>query len=1560
MSEIKQNFAIVIGINNYTNLPKLKTAVCDAKELAKVLKQRYNYRVLELCDNKATKTELAKWIEALKKNKNKKQYSNSRILFYFAGHGFAEEAQDSELGKPAGYFMPQDAQEKNKNTWLSMEEVYETFSALNCHHLLMILDCCFAGRISWIGQGRNAARSRKLYQQSYDRFIKHKTEQIITSAAHDEEAQDLFRFGQRGKKNGNSPFAHLLLKVLKGDSEGGKDEFIKAIAQDGVITTQELFTYLQNELGAFAANQTPGLSQPRKYDPKSGEYVYLKGEYIFPLPKFNPDSLPKYELNKDTNPYKSLASFDTKDSHLFFGRTILSQQLADVVKQQPLTIVLGASGSGKSSLVKAGLIPTLKDESSEQQWQILAPMRPGGSPFKELNKILKQSQHGSSIVNLPLAEKIEILCRRLNYWAKDNSKSKILLVIDQSEELLTLSRNPQLAKDFLTLLTKLLNENLQLRIVLTLRSDFESQIRDTLDESNWQQAWQRGKFTVTPMNREELQQIIEEPAAQRALFFESPKLVHQLIDEAIDRVGILPLLSFTLSELYLKYLRAEENGERSDRTITQADYEQLGGVEGSLAQAAKRTYRELVEQKIDSSTINNVMLRMVALNGSEITRRRVSISELNYPEPIQQDVEQIINHFVNARLFTTGQDAEGQEYVEPVHDALVTRWQKLISKPEIQENLILQRRLTSAAEDWDRANNNNQKSSGVQAKVESLIRRLDRRLHTIENLFNQINVRLTRRWQRSRSKLGAERLLPQPQQFLWNGDPYLDVLEQKFDSNKSWFNEVEAEFVRQSIRQKRQNVSWRWRIAGSIAFIVATTAIIASVQWVIAQRRLVSTIDALTTASQELFDSNQEFDALQASINAGKQLKQTTFGKSLETEYQVKTQLQQALYWVKEQNRLEGHEAKVLSVSSSPNGQLLASASADGSIKLWDTTTGKQITTFAGHGDAVHLVSFSPDGQLLASASTSDQTVKLWDLDNLEEPKKIKSLAKYDSDSNGNKGLSFSPDGQYLAYASVDNKIKLFEVKKNKNQKYSLSHYRDLIGHRGKVNGINFSPDGKMLVSASFDGTVKRWNLITGKASDISWLGHPAWVFAVSYSPDGTMLASGADGGSVKLWDMEKRKVYTLHAFDNRVTNLNFSPDGEVLIASGFNNDVKLWDVTNREEIDSAIGHRAFVNSVSTDGQLLASASDDASIKLWNIGRRREINSLSGHDSRVNSVSFSPDKRLLATGSKDRYGNDRETRSDIKLWDVKNSKVVARLKGHSDWVESITFSRSGKLLASGSWDNTIKLWDIANPEQSQEIATLTGHSEWVTKVNFSPDEQLLASGSWDDTIKLWNVSNPQDTQDIATLEGHEGDVFDISFSPDGRLLASGSGDKTIKLWDVSNPQDPQDITTLGGHKQGLRSVDFSPDGKLLASASDDATIKLWDVSNPQDPKKITTLEGHKLAVRSISFSPDGKLLASAGDDQTIRLWDVATRREINLNGQRSEIYSLDFSSDGQLLVSGSESGQVILWNNAEILSNFTLGNLLRDSCNWLVGYLKNNPNVEKSDRHICDGVSESK
>jgi WD40 repeat protein/serine/threonine protein kinase len=287
------------------------------------------------------------------------------------------------------------------------------------------------------------------------------------------------------------------------------------------------------------------------------------------------------------------------------------------------------------------------------------------------------------------------------------------------------------------------------------------------------------------------------------------------------------------------------------------------------------------------------------------------------------------------------------------------------------------------------------------------------------------------------------------------------------------------------------------------------------------------------------------------------------------------------------------------------------------------------------------------------------------------------------------------------------------------------------------------------------------------------------------------------------------------------------------------------------------------------------------------------VRTLTGPTVLVWSVSFSPDGSLLASGSWD---------DTIKLWRVADGSLVRTLKGYLGFVFSVSFSPNGSLLASGNRDNTIKLWRVSD---GALVRTLTGHTDGVTSVSFSPDGSLLASGSWDNTIKLWRVS---DGALVRTLTGHTDGVTSVSFSPDGRLLASGSRDNTIKLWRVA---DGLEVRTLKGHTGLVTSVSFSPDGRLLASGSVDNTIKLWRVS---DEALVRTLTGHTDGVRSVSFSPDGSLLASGSVDNTIKLWRVADGLEVRtLTGHTDAVTSVSFSPDGSLLASGSVDSTIKLW-----------------------------------------------
>ncbi|MBE9225071.1 PD40 domain-containing protein [Phormidium sp. LEGE 05292] len=1420
MPEFKRSLAVVIGIDRYidNNIPKLETAVNDANKLADILEKNYQYQVLRLLDEDATKDKLSALLAAFEEQtlafldgSKINLESDERLLFYFAGHGIADGLDNAD--GPVGFIVPQDARQ-DRDSWLSMQRLHDALVKLPCRHLLIILDCCFAGTFRWAGQDREMVRSQKVYRERYDRFISGCAQQVITSAAYDEKAADsIYPFGQRGDCEGHSPFASLLFQALNGEPD---------FTKDGAIVATELYIYIRKNI---TAKQTPEICQLKRHN---------KGEYIFLLPGFDRSQLEQAPaLDEKTNPYKGLASFEEDDKDKFFGRKALTDELQKCVTKNQLTVVLGASGSGKSSLVKAGLIPQLK--KNPQEWRILTPVRLEESPFRALNNTLVKEN--LPVVNVQAPEPgVNTLLARLAQWSQNNPNSKLLLFIDQFEELITLCRNQTEREEFLRGLAEAIAAcPKQFRLVLTLRNDFEAQLSDTALKPYWTSA----RFMVKPMTREELREVIVEPAAAKVMYFEPPTLVDKLIDEVMQMPGALPLLSFTLSELYFKYIDSVKQGTRSDRAITKTDYEELGGVTRSLTQRADLEYEKLKKRdRAYELTVKNVMLRMVTVDGSELARRKVLLSELKYPPDKNQRAQKVIQQFTDARLLVQGQDSEGNLYVEPAHDALVRGWHKLLVwKQQEHEDLILQRRLTPAAMEWNS--------------------------HQLPTFHWSANPRdwWKQFWDRQ-----------QKAKFLWDGDPRLSFLQQILDSTDNWFNKLETEFVRRSLQRQRNNR--RWTI-GLVTAGFALVLMFAGYQW---YRSQVDRIKTLTATSKELFASDQKLDALIEALKAEIKLK-WVIGVDSKTRFEALTALQQAVYWVRERNQWQGHNQKVGSVAWSPDGKMLASGSYDGTIELWNQDGSEVLKKPLKHSSAVYSVAWSPDGKMLASGS-DDGTIELWNQDGSEVLKKpLKhSSAVY--------SVAWSPDGKMLASGSDDGTITLWNQDGKELKK---------LEHRSAVYSVAWSPDGKMLASGSDDGTIELWNQDGKELKTLT--GHNKAVASISFSPDSKLLISGSDDKSVILWSMvDGKELWTRKQHSDSVRGVAWSPDGKMMASASIDKTVILWSLKGTrirtiknsswvesiawspdgkmlawgnlygtikfwmlegEELKILTGHSDVVRSVSfsPNSKMLASGSDDKSVKLWNLGGK-ELRTIEEYTGKVYSIAWSPDGKMLATGSED------TEYTTVKLWNPVNGKELRKYSERNS-VRSVSFSPDGKLLASASDDGIIKLWS----KDSNKPRPLEGHNSPIWSVSFSPDSKMLASSGNRNQIELWNLTNGK----VQPLGNHRERVRSVAWSPNGKFLVSGSTDDddntTIKLWNLENREESSFHNEGGGW---VYSVAWRPDGKLLASGSDSGTVKVWNLEG----EEVMRLTGHSSAVRSVAWSHDGKWLASASNDKTVLLWNL--------------------------------------------------------------------------------------
>ncbi|GDY31483.1 nSTAND1 domain-containing NTPase [Gandjariella thermophila] len=576
--------------------------------------------------------------------------------------------------------------------------------------------------------------------------------------------------------------------------------------------------------------------------------------------------------------------------------------------------------------------------------------------------------------------------------------------------------------------------------------------------------------------------------------------------------------------------------------------------------------------------------------------------------------------------------------------------------------------------------------------------------------------------------------------------------------------------------------------------------------------------------------------------------------------------------------RLAGHQGPVYGAAFSPDGGLLATASADHTVRLWDVVQRRQVGDFTGHTDAVVGVAFSPDGHLLASLG-ADHTVRLWEVASRRQVDTLPGAASRMT------GVAWRPDGRALAVSGEDRVVRLWDVTAHRL-------LGALVGHADAVEAVAWSPDGRTLATAGADRTVRLWD-VAGRGEIASLVGHPAAVYGVAWSPDGRTLASAGGDGAVRLWDVATRTpLANLTGHTGTVWSVAWSPDGTTLATAGDDQTARVWDVASRHQLVTLAGHTSAVHmaAFAPDGPLLATTSSDGTAVLWDL----RASLLVAHpSSAVFAATFLPGGRGLATAGDD---------GALRLWNVTDRRQAAVLIGHTAPVRAVSASGDGRLLASAGDDGTARLWDVAS---RAPVATLTGHAGPVRAVAFSPDGRLLATGGDDGTARLWDVATHRL---LATLTGHAGPVYAAAFSPDGETLATGGQDGTVRLWDAEGRRE------LGalGRPGAVRAIAWSPEGDLLASAGDDRAITLWDMVRQ---RRLATLVGHSAPVYAMAFSPNGHLLATAGADRTANLWRITRHREpATLTGHTGPIRAVAFDSTGSMLVTASEDDTIRLWD----------------------------------------------
>jgi len=1285
------------------------------------------------------------------------------------------------------------------------------------------------------------------------------------------------------------------------------------------------------------------------------EHSNEKTAYMIPIktlikifPDLNYNSRP-------LNPYKGLEAFKESDASFFFGREKIIEELLENIQKQPFIAVLGPSGSGKSSLIAAGIIPKLKDMGN---W-IIASFRPKNVPFDNLSLSFIPYLYEDKIVQIEKAKNLtEKFIRTevglediVNMMRIDFSDYNILIFVDQFEELFT--SNPyETQKKFIELVLKpfSLKSHLPLTFLFTLRSDFLS---IASEHSLFANMMNKYNFKIlTPMSELELISAIEKPLEKLYVKLEAG-LSQRIVQELTNEPGSLPLLQFALTEMWKK---------QKFKELTHTAYDSIGGVNHALSCYADTVYESFTSE--ESELFWQIIVQLVRPGeGTEDTRQVALRHHFN------DNSWTFIRMLADARLVVTGRNENSSvETVEIVHEALIKNWEPLKSKMfENRSFRLWQNNLRQTIAEWKKSDKNDDFLLRG-GRLEDALEKLENHKTELSNdelSFISTSVTLKRKKSQKIKKYYIFATLSVTMFILiisalgiYSFIKSIEANKQKLISEQKTIETLQkGEELKQKLIDAQHNLG--------LFFFEKANYVLSKKNY---NETILNLLHALFNLSSKRDESKIieaesiitsepsfpivfsfcKFDTPETICNTKQSVFQC-FEKSpddltLAVVYKNVIKLID-IATGKTLKNLISDTSLINNISFSPDGHSLASGDDENKIIIWNIEYAKDFFILGKHRKKVNSVCFSNDGKMLASGS-DDKSVILW---NIESKKEIFRFEGHEQNVNS---VVFSPDGNLLASGGDGHKIILWDVKSGK----VISKFE---GHNESINCVRFSPDGKILASSSgnpvpfinlaknFDNTIRLWNVKTGKQIS-KFVGHTESINCINFSSDGKYLisASGISYGenqnnsdkdnTMRLWDINTgNQIFVITGHTMGVKQVDFLHNMMSIISLS-KDGIICWDISDvlddkspifRDYEDAAM---AMQFSPHNNKQLAWGSLKSNYVFIFNNYQTKIATILKNHKDFITSISFSPNGKFLASGSRDR---------NIVLTDIE-TKNNNKLQGHDATVLSLSFSNDEKFLSSGGADNKIILWDTIS---GNKVLKLKGHKDGVKSVIFSPVSNILASGGDDRTIILWNIETGKE---FSRFEKHTEPINCLSFSPDGKLLASGASDKNIIIWDVVNRKL---IRYLSGHEDQVNCLSFSPDGKYIASGSgsfvhtlynSDNSVRVWEVNSGNE---IAIFRKHNVMVNSVCFSKNGKILASAAgnfvqfEKNFIRFWNLSYFHDTSTLKEKIKSYEMKYNLKIEKL---SVIPKKLKHNKLPVWSNNYLYYWIEEAKNGNIGAMK--------------------